>query len=95
MTPGSRRVLNIESNNFNADDVASCGGVRLSPLCTYVTNWPIVPAPDDGAVGGMRIGRRNRSTRRKPAAMPLCPPQNPHDVTWTVKTGPPWWEAGN
>jgi hypothetical protein len=23
------------------------GGVRLSPLGTSATNWPIVPAPDD------------------------------------------------
>jgi hypothetical protein len=41
---------------------------------------PIVPAPgdyDDGEIGGM-IGRGNRSTRRKPAPVPLCPPQNPH-----------------
>jgi hypothetical protein len=35
-----------------------------------------------GAVG-MRIGRENRSTRRKRAPMPLCPPQIPHDLTWT------------
>jgi hypothetical protein len=35
-----------------------------------------------GAVGGMRIGRKNRSTRRKPAPVPLCPPQIPHDLTW-------------
>jgi hypothetical protein len=34
------------------------------------------------AVGGMRIGRGNRSTRRKPAPMPLCPPQISHDMTW-------------
>jgi hypothetical protein len=42
--------------------------------------WPIVPAPgdyDDGEIGGM-IGRGNRSTRRKPAPLPLCPPQTPH-----------------
>jgi hypothetical protein len=26
---------------------SSCGGVRLSPLGTSATNWPIVPAPDD------------------------------------------------
>jgi hypothetical protein len=32
------------------------------------------------AVGGMRIGRVNRSTRRKPAPVTLCPPQNPHDL---------------
>jgi hypothetical protein len=36
---------------------------------------------DYGAVGGMRIGRGNRSTRRKPAPVPLCPPQIPHDLT--------------
>jgi hypothetical protein len=30
----------------------------------------------------MRIGRGNRSTRRKPAPMPLCAPQIPHDLTW-------------
>jgi hypothetical protein len=35
-----------------------------------------------GVVGGMRIGRGNRSTRRKPAPVPLCSPQIPHDLTW-------------
>jgi hypothetical protein len=55
-------------------------GVQSGPLGTAATNRPIVPAPgdyDDGEIGGM-IGRRNRSTRRKPAPMPLCPPQIPH-----------------
>jgi hypothetical protein len=32
------------------------------------------------AVGGMRIGRGNRSTPRKPAPVPLSPPQIPHDL---------------
>jgi hypothetical protein len=56
------------------------GGVQLGPLATAATNRPIVPAPgdyDDGEIGGM-IGRGNRSTRRKPAQVPLCPPQIPH-----------------
>jgi hypothetical protein len=45
------------------------------------TVWPIVPAPDEcGTVGGMS-GRGNRSTRRKPAPVPLYPPQIPHDLT--------------
>jgi hypothetical protein len=35
-----------------------------------------------GAFGGMRIGRGNRSTRRKPTAVTPCPPQIPHDLTW-------------
>jgi hypothetical protein len=34
------------------------------------------------AVGEMRIGRGNRSTRTKPALLPLCPPQIPFDLTW-------------
>jgi hypothetical protein len=52
----------------------------LGPLGTTATNRPIVPAPcdyDDGEIGAM-IGRENRSTRRKPAPLPLCPPQTPH-----------------
>jgi hypothetical protein len=35
-----------------------------------------------GAVGGMS-GRGNRSTRRKPAPVPLCPPQIRHDLMRT------------
>jgi hypothetical protein len=52
--------------------------VRLSPLGTSATNWPIVPAPDDdddddecGGVGGMRIGGGNGSTLPKPVQVPL------------------------
>jgi hypothetical protein len=30
----------------------------------------------------MRIGRGNRSPLRKPAPVPLCPPQIPHYLTW-------------
>jgi hypothetical protein len=56
------------------------GVVHLGPLSTATTNRPIVPAPgdyDNGEIGGM-IGRGNRSTRRKPAPVPLCPPQTSH-----------------
>jgi hypothetical protein len=38
-----------------------------------------VPAPgdyDNGEIGGM-IGKGNRSTRRKPAPVQLCPPRTP------------------
>jgi hypothetical protein len=41
-------------------------GVRLSPLGTETTVWPIVPAPDDdddddcGEVGGIRIAKGSR-----------------------------------
>jgi hypothetical protein len=48
-----------------------------------------------GAIGGIKIGRGNRSTRRKPAPAPLCPPQNP---TWPdpgSNPGPQRWEASD
>jgi hypothetical protein len=65
-------------------------GVRLESTWYCGHYWPIVPAPDDddiqddgdcGEIGRMKIGTGNRSTRRKPAPAPLCPPQIPHDNT--------------
>jgi hypothetical protein len=59
------------------------------------TNGPTVPAPNDddecGSVGEMRIVAINPSTRRKPARLPLRPPQIPHDVA----PGHPRWETGD
>jgi hypothetical protein len=58
---------------------------------TYVTRycghfWPIVQPQmidvgDCGVIGGMKIGRGNRSTWRNPAPVTLCPPQIPIDQT--------------
>jgi hypothetical protein len=61
-------------------------GVRLSPLGTAATSGllykpQMVDEGDCGATGRMKIGRGNRSTRRKPAPATLCPPQIPHDQT--------------
>jgi hypothetical protein len=54
---------------------------KLGPLGTAAIYCPIVPAMgdcEDGELfGGMKIDRGNRSTRRKPAPAPLCPPQIP------------------
>jgi hypothetical protein len=69
------------------------GGVQLCSLGTAATNRPIVPAPgeyDDGEIGGIIIGRGNRSTRRKPAPVTLCPPQTPRAArtrTWAAAVG--------
>jgi hypothetical protein len=45
-------------------------------------------------VNGMRIRRGIRSNRRKPAPVPLCPPQMPHGLTWartrTTAVGNRW-----
>jgi hypothetical protein len=67
-------------------------GVRESPLGTAATPWSIAPTPDDddddcGAISGIRIDRGNRSTQRKLAPIPLCPPQNPHDLTRARTSG--------
>jgi hypothetical protein len=50
----------------------------MGPLGTSATEWPMIPAPrdyDDGEFDGMKIGRGNRSTWRKPAPEPICPLQ--------------------
>jgi hypothetical protein len=64
--------------------IVSLGGVRESPLGTSATVGLLYQPRmiDYGAVGGMRIGRGNRSTLRKPAPVPIRPPQIPHDLTW-------------
>jgi hypothetical protein len=62
--------------------------VQLGPLGTAAANRPIVPAPDDydnGEIGGI-IVRGNRSTLRKPAPVPLCPPQTTHAVRTRHRT---------
>jgi hypothetical protein len=41
----------------------------------------MIDEDDCGGIGGIKIGRGNLSTRRKPAPAPLCPPQIPHDQT--------------
>jgi hypothetical protein len=59
-------------------------GVRLSPLGTAATTGLLYQPQmidDCEEIGGMKIGRGTRSTRRKPAPAPLCPPQIPHDQT--------------
>jgi hypothetical protein len=61
--------LNLYNGGWNPRSTRHCGH-----------QWPIVPALgdyDDGGIGGM-IGMGNRSTWRKPAPVPLCPPQTPH-----------------
>jgi hypothetical protein len=61
-------------------------GVGLSPLGTAATTGllyqpQMIDDGDCGEIGGMKTGRGNRSTRRKPAPAPLCLPQIPHDQT--------------
>jgi hypothetical protein len=67
----------------------------LGPLGITATNRPFVPAPrdyDDGEIGGMMIGRGNRSTRRNPTPVPLFPPQIPNALHGR-EPGPLQWET--
>jgi hypothetical protein len=69
----------------------------LDPLDTAVTNRLNVPEPgdyDDGEIVEMIIGKGNRSTRRKPAPVALCPPQTLHALPGR-EPGPPRWEASD
>jgi hypothetical protein len=52
------------------------------PLFGLLYQPRMIDDDECGAVGGMKIGRGNRSTRRKPAPVPLCLPQITHDLTW-------------
>jgi hypothetical protein len=71
------------------------GGVTVQfvrrPLIGLLYQPQMIDDDECGAVGRMRIGKRNRSTRRKPVPSPLCPPQIPHDQTrartWAVAVG--------
>jgi hypothetical protein len=61
-------------------------GVGLIPLGTAATSGllykpQMIDEGDCGAIGGIMIGRGNRSTRKKPDSAPLCPSQIPHDQT--------------
>jgi hypothetical protein len=67
--------------------------VELGLLGTSASEWPIEPAAGDcydGEFDGIKIGRGNRSTRRKPTPALLCPPQIP-----LVRPGLPRWEASD
>jgi hypothetical protein len=60
-------------------------GLRLSPLGIAATTGllyqPQMIDGDCGEIGGRTIGRGKRSTRRRTAPVPICPPQIPHDET--------------
>jgi hypothetical protein len=60
------------------------GGVHSArrPLIGLLYQPRMMDYDECGAVGGMRLGRGNRSTRRKPAPVPLRPPQILYDLTW-------------
>jgi hypothetical protein len=68
-------VLDIVFYFFNL-----CGGTFGTAATTGLLYQPqMIGDGDCEEIGGMKIGGVNRSTRRKPAPAPLCPPQITHD----------------
>jgi hypothetical protein len=64
------------------------GGVQTGSPQHVGHFWAIVPAPsdfEDGELGGMKIGRGNRSTWRKPAPVPnlLITSHPTYDCPWS------------
>jgi hypothetical protein len=58
------------------EDFTLCGGTLGTAATTGLLYQPrMIGEGDCGDIGGMNIGRGNRSTWRKPAPAPLCPPQ--------------------
>jgi hypothetical protein len=55
------------------------GGIKVHSTMRPLNGLLCQPRVFNGEIGGM-IGRGNRSTRRKPAPVPLCPPQTPHSA---------------
>jgi hypothetical protein len=63
-----------------------CGGTFGTAATTGVLYQPRIKGDGDcREIGGIKIGRGNRSSRRKPAPAPLSTPQIPHAYTrfWT------------
>jgi hypothetical protein len=84
---GDERSCSVEAVGFlTIIIVIIVSGVRLSPLGTAATTTQLyqpqmINDGDCGEICLIKIGRGNRSTRRKPAPTPFCSPQIPHDQT--------------
>jgi hypothetical protein len=62
-------------------------GETESTWYTGLFYQPRMVMDESGAVRGMKIGRGNLTTRRKPAPGPLSPPQILHELTWDRTRG--------
>jgi hypothetical protein len=74
-------------------------GVRLSPLGTVATTGLLYQAQmiddgDYGAIGGMKIGRGNRSTRENLPQRHFVHHKS-HMTRPGLEPGPPRWEASD
>jgi hypothetical protein len=66
-------------NSWVAERLVASQGLGTAAISGLLYQAQMIDEGDCGAIGGIKIGRGNRSTRRKAAPAPLCPPQIPHD----------------
>jgi hypothetical protein len=77
-TLGSNNVISPHSEIFFF--FILCGGTLGTAATTgLLYQSRMICVGDCGEICGMKTGRGNRSTRKKPGPAPLCPPQIPHD----------------
>jgi hypothetical protein len=95
MNRGNEETL----SGYKSDKVflVSWGGMKLSPLGTSVTIWPIVPAPmidnDECGVVGVMIGKGNRSTQENLPQGHFA--HHKYHMTWPrLEPASPQWRAG-
>jgi hypothetical protein len=88
LAPAGNQVLTTQPGDHTINVFLSF--LDWGETWVHLVRWPLIAllyqpwVIDDkcGAVGGMRIGRGNWTTQRKPTPLPPCPPQIPHDLTW-------------
>jgi hypothetical protein len=89
------RVFNVNPGNQGSPIIFFLGvwwdwvHLRGRPLFRQLYQPRMIDDDECETVGGMRIGKGNRSSRRKPAPVPLYPPQILHYLMcdWTRAAG--------
>jgi hypothetical protein len=75
-------VVRMDTHRSSLDSATSCFPFSCDGPLTGLLYQPQMMDVECGAVSEMTIDSGNWNTRRKPAPVPLCPLQIPHDLTW-------------
>jgi hypothetical protein len=74
--PSSQAALQMESIIFFYSWWGETGSLGTAATTGLLYQPQIISDGDCGEIGGMKIGRGKRSTRRKPDPAPVCPIQH-------------------
>jgi hypothetical protein len=90
-------ILTFHISNHVRDVFFNLCGGTLGPaaITGLLYQRRMIGDGDCGEIGGMKIRRGNRSTRRKPAPAPLLSVTKSHMTRPGFEPGPPRWEAGD